>query len=281
MDQETDNSPMRFLREPVVHFVLVGLAIFALDSAMAPEAAPDEIVVTEQTVERMRGEFETRHGRAPDASETSGLIETHVREEVLYREALALGLHRSDPIVRRRMIQAMEFLSEDLAPLPEPTDEQLEEYLADHRSEFEKPARISLQHIFFAEGEDASSRASSALEKVRAGDSANQLGDAFVHGQTIEHAGREKLRAKFGGGFAGDAMALEPGVWSEPIESSYGVHLVYVDTARPAGQPGLEEVRHRVEVAWRREARERANEQALERLRDSYEVRVEWEGTER
>ncbi|MGM0557875.1 MAG: peptidyl-prolyl cis-trans isomerase [Myxococcota bacterium] len=276
MDRETNNSSMRLIREPVVHFVLIGVAIFALDYAMQPERAPDEIVVGERTVERMRSEFETRHGKAPDTAQTKALIDAHVREEVLYREALALGLHRSDPIVRRRMVQAMEFLSEDLAPIADPTDAQLQAYLDAHADEFRKPARVSLQHIFFAEGDDAEQRARAALEQIEGGASVGQMGDAFVHGSTMKHADRRRLAAAFGDGFADAVMGLADGAWRGPVESKYGVHLVYVQTRKPAGQPELDEVRARVEAAWRQAEREDVNREAVERLRESYSVQVEW-----
>jgi hypothetical protein len=270
----------RFASEPVVHFVLIGLAIFALDYAMQPEQAPDEIVVGERTVERLRSEFETRHGAEPDQAQTRALIGAHVREEVLYREALALGLHRSDPIVRRRMVQAMEFLSEDLAPIPEPTDEQLEAYLEAHPDDFRKPARVSLQHIFFAAGDEAAGRAKRVLEQIEGGASAEKMGDAFVHGSTIQHADRRRLAAFFGDDFAEDVMAFEAEDWRGPVASKYGVHLVYVQTRKPAGAPGLDEVRRQVAGAWRQEQREDANQRAVERLRESYEVRVEWSGAD-
>ena len=267
----------RWAREPLVHFVVLGALIFAIDASMPEPEAPDQIVVSTKTVESLRDGYERRHGAAPDEEQTRRLIDQHVREEVLYREGLALGLHRSDPIVRRRMIQATRFLSEDLAPIEEPSDEQLRSYLEQHPEAFAKPARVSLQHIFFG-GEDASERAEAALDKVRGEEPTGELGDAFVHGSSVEHADRQKLAGRFGDAFARRALALEPGTWSEPIPSKYGSHLVYVDSRLDAGTPSLDEVRHAVRVAWEQAARERANREALDRLVGSYEVRVEWEG---
>lgn len=280
MENQTDNQWMRWLREPVVHFVLIGLAIFAADRAMQPDNAPDDIVVTEQTVERMRADYETRHGSPPDDAKTRALIDAHVRDEVLYREALELGLHRSDPIVRRRMIQAMEFLSEDLAPVPRPTEEQLRAYLEAHPDRFARPARATFRHVFFANATSSDARVYAGLGELRDGATTSDMGDAFPHGTTIEHASRQVIAGKFGAGFADAVMDLEPGRWSEPIASKYGAHLVYIESMKPAGPPSLDAARHQVEVAWRHDARERANAQATERLRAEYDVRIEWKGAQ-
>jgi parvulin-like peptidyl-prolyl isomerase len=264
------------VREPLVHFLVLGALVFAVDAWMRPDAASNTIVVSEATVERLRSGYERRHGAAPDGEQTQRLIDAHIREEVLYREGLALGLHKSDPIVRRRMVQATEFLTEDLAPLEEPKDKELKAYLDEHSEAYRKPARVSLQHIYFS-GEEAKARAEAALETVRGPSETDDIGDAFVHGSSVRHADQGKLSQMFGEAFAERVLQLEPGTWSEPIASSYGAHLVYVDEKMPAGAPTLDEVRHEVRADWRTEAREEANREAIERLREGYDVRVDWE----
>src|SRR5262245_46124584 len=135
------------VREPLLHFALLGAAVFALnawrDDKRPPEIGAAKIQVTAAVIERLRAGYERQFGQAPDATELSGLVTAHVREEILYREALALGLEQDDTIVRRRLAQKMEFLSDDLTGAAQPDDAALRAYFATNAERYAKPASVS------------------------------------------------------------------------------------------------------------------------------------------
>lgn len=266
------------LGEPVVHFVLMGLAIFAVERWTSSGLDPEVIEVDAEQVARLQTQWEERHGVAPGDGETVDLVEDYVREEVLYREAVALGLHHSDPIVRRRMVQAMEFLTEDLNPLPEPSEAELAAFLEESRGEFARPARVSLEHLFFAEERGGGARSREAYQGLKGGGDVEDRGDAFAHGREARGMSRLDLEGQFGRSFAEAAMALPVGQWSEPVRSRYGWHLVRVEERAAGGEARLDEVRGEVRAAWRARERGRENRRAVERLRRGYEVKIEGEG---
>src|SRR5689334_12265643 len=143
---------LRVVREPVVQFVVIGLALLLLHRATARSAGPAErpIAVSETDLRQVRERFTIEMGRAPTAEEQKVLTEQFVDDEVLFREALSLGLDRDDPIIRRRLIQKMQFLSEDLSSSDEPPEKQLEQFLATHFDRYREPARLTFRHVFFS-----------------------------------------------------------------------------------------------------------------------------------
>lgn len=268
----------RWWREPALHFVLLGAGVFALDAWRRPRTAPRDVEVSATYVTGLREEYTRRYGRAPTRDELRAEVDRFVREEVLYREALALGLDRGDLIIRRRLVQKMEFFLEDVAPPRSPSDETLGAYLAAHADRYASPPRVSLRHVFFDRGRrgdhlDADARA--ALTALRGGADAATLGDPFVSGSSIVDAEVSRVAGDFGDGFARAVEGLSTGSWQGPVASSYGLHLVLV-TARAAGTARrLDEVRDRVISDWRVDDRERANREAYRRVAETYRVRVE------
>ena len=141
-------------REPLVHFAVVGALVFAIERATAQPEAEPPIVISEDFVAALEQENRQRSGRDADRIERAGLIARFVREEALFREASRLGLDRGDVIVRRRLIQKMEFLLRGGVDVPEPTDDELEQYLAEHRAELARGPRVEFTHVFFSRGEE-------------------------------------------------------------------------------------------------------------------------------
>ena len=195
--------------------------------------------------------------RPPTAQELRGLIDAHVLEEVLYREALALGLDRDDTIVRRRLAQKMDFVFEGLAGVPEPTDEELQALLDAEPRRFRTGGSTSFRHVFInveERREDAHSDAVELLERLRADgpdlQESMSLGDPVL----LEHEYRDlpvdQLARQFGRSFAAAFESLGPGTWSGPVESAYGLHLVHVLDFEPPRVPALEEIRDAVREEW-------------------------------
>jgi peptidyl-prolyl cis-trans isomerase C len=278
-----ENGAVRRLsREPLLHFVLLGAALFALHRAVAPRPDPRSarrIEVTPSVLAGLLQEHARRTGAPPTRDEERALVRRYVDAEVLYREALALGLDRGDVIVRRRLVQKMELLDEEEAPAV-PAEAELQAILDGAGDRWARPARVALEHVFVARDRHADAAAEAARLRARllAGDDPARLGDPFLRGRAFPPTAERDLAAMFGAPFARAVMALpEPpqrdrGAWSEPIASSFGWHLVRV-TAREEARPArLDEVRREVEHAWRERRRAEAKRAALDRLRMHYDV---------
>jgi len=272
---------MRWLREPLLHFFLVGGAIFWITGLFADPAGgrPDRIVLTPGDLEQLGEGFARTWQRLPSAQELAGLVDERVREEVLYREALAMGLDRDDTIVRRRLRQKLEFLSEDLA-VAEPTEADLSAWLAAHPESFRVEPRLAFRQVTLSRdrrGEHLAADARRALEALRAGDGSVDpaaLGDPLPLPAEVDSLSAGEVARLFGEGFAARLLELEPGHWEGPVESAYGLHLVFVRERVPGRIPALDEVRDAVAREWLAQRRSDARDDYYRGLRARYEVEV-------
>ncbi|HWP66497.1 MAG TPA: peptidylprolyl isomerase [Candidatus Limnocylindria bacterium] len=229
-------------------------------------------------VEALRQDHTRRLGVEPTPAEDAALVERYVDDEVLYREALAMGLDRGDIIVRRRLLQKMEFLLEGLHPVPEPTDAELEAYLEAHADRYRTPARIDLVHVFVSRdrhGDGAGAVAAALREQLLAGANFAALGDPFLRGRELRAQSEQDLAGIFGPAFARAVVELPVDTWSPPIASSYGLHLVRVRARNPAALPPLARIRATVQQDWVDERRRATLRAAVDELRQKYVVRVE------
>jgi hypothetical protein len=273
----------RFLREPLVHFLLLGAAVLALSALVGARSGPepDEIVVTRGRIEHLAAGFERVHGRPPRTDELEGLIRDHVREKVYCREAQALGLDRDDAVIRNRLRLKMEFLAEDVGARAEPTDEQLQEVLEKHAGAFRIEPRFTFRHVYLdperRRGALQRDAADLLAQLNRSGERADAtaLGDPFLLDHGFEAVPESEVGRLFGERFAAELGELTPGRWHGPVESGYGLHLVLV-TARTEGRvPALEEVRDAVSREWSNAQRQKASEQFYADLLERYTVIVE------
>ena len=280
----------RILREPLLHFLVLGAGLFVLFGVVGEpaEEPPDEIVVSAAKVENLAELFRQTWRRPPTRAEIDGLIEDHIKEEILYREALALGLERDDIVIRRRLRQKMEFISEDTALQAEPTEHELRAFLAEHAERFREPSRISFAQVYLSpdrRGEDVWGDAERVLVALDAGRTEPaQAGDPFLLEQDYREVAAHDVERLFGGAFADRIAELPVGRWAGPVESGYGLHLVLVGERTPGHLPELDEVRDAVTNEWRAARREEANRAFYEGLRARYEVTVErppWAGERR
>jgi hypothetical protein len=245
---------------------------------VAPTAEERTIVVPASLVDGLARDQERRVGKEPTAEERDGLLQRWIDDEVRYREALALGLDRGDVIVRRRLVQKMDFLLEGSTPVPTPTDADLNAFLAANAARYAKPGRVTIEQVFASHGTPgapADERIAGWLPQLRAGGSPDGLGDPFMRGRTMTLASEEELANVFGPAFARVVLALPADQWSGPIESSYGMHAVRVTARTPGGAATLDEVRDAATRDWRAEQRETLDRQALDALRTQWTVRVE------
>ena len=272
-----------WLREPLVHFLLIGACLFVLYNVLnrGESDAPRDIVVSEARVEALAENFARTWMRPPTAEELKGLVDDYVAEEVYYREAVAMGLDRDDLVIRRRLRQKMEFISADVAAATPPTDVQLQAYLEQHAEKFLMPPRLTFQQVYFStdrRGEGAARDAEKLLAELAAGRGpANPLeaGDATLLPPAMEAAAPQEIANAFGEEFATAIEDAPEGQWSGPLPSGFGVHLVKVDGREAGTAPTLAEIRPMVQREWEAEQRKTVEKALLDKLRARYDVRVE------
>ena len=217
--------------------------------------------------------------RQPTPEEFLAMVEDKVREEVLYREGLAMGLDKDDEIVKRRMAQKMQFLAEDVAAAHEPSTAELKAWFDKNSNKFALPSRYSFRHLYFSpdkRGKNAQEDAAKALAKIagQPEDSklAASLGDQFMFQDYYGDRAPEAIAKEFGPQFAVALEKLKPGSWQGPVESGYGWHLVFVDTVIPGRIPAFEEMEPDVKTAWLAEQKQTAWQKAYKEMRAKYTV---------
>ena len=271
-----------FFKEPLVHFLALGALLFGIGLMRDDGAGPstNRIALTPGVIERLIEGFRLTWQRPPTEDEFRGLVEDYLKEEVLYREALEMGLDRDDQIIRRRMRQKLEFLTADLVASIEPSEEELQAYLDADPDRYRQESTLSFTQIYFQEhsGADAPDRARAALQDLRLNPDRDpeMIGDPFLHPAVYRDFSERALMSVFGEEFGGQVVALPVGEWSGPVTSAFGVHVVRL-SAFEAGRPSeLAEVRDAVYRDLTSERTRDAEQQFFEGLLAQYTVTVEW-----
>lgn len=264
------DSYMRFFREPLVHFFALGAVIFVgfqlLDDS--PKIEPSRIELTEAAKAQLIRQFEATWRREPTDKELSELIGKHLREEILVREAYALGLDQDDLIIRQRLAQKMTFLIESAAEILNPTEADLQTHLSSHPDRFGRPARISFEQIML----DPKAKVEPVLAALRQGELPGGISAGSLLPARMPPTPGKQIDGTFGDGFFAALKAVEKDNWSGPVESSFGRHLVRVLSEEPARLPSLDEIRDTVERDWRSSMREELLAKRLEALTSRYEI---------
>lgn len=273
----------QLFREPLLHFLLLGAGLFVgfglVDKRTSGELG--KIVITQGQIEHLAAGYNRVHGRPASPEELEGLIGDYVREEVYYREALALGLDRDDPVIRNRLRLKMEFISDDVAAQAEPTEEQLRRYLQEHPDTFRIEPRFTFSQVYLNPERHRESLAHDAAQLLtqlnQAGDKADvsELGDPFLLEHNFVALAASEVVKQFGEKFAARLGELPRHQWQGPVESGYGVHLVFVSETTQGRVPTLEEVRDAVHREWANARRLEVNEKFYQNLLKRYTVTVE------
>lgn len=270
------------LREPLLHFLLLGGLLF-LFFEWRGSGGPNSsrIVITPGLVEHLSSGFGRTWQRPPTDAELKGLVDDYVKEEIATREAVAMGLDRDDTIIRRRLRQKLEFLVEDAASSAPPTDAELEAWLEKHPQSFRAEPQLAFRQVYVsperrgaAAGKDAEKLL--ARLRTRGKDAATDgLGDASMLPAGMALSSLREVSRAFGEDFAQELMKIEPGQWAGPVESPYGLHLVFVQEGLVGAPPKLAEIRPMVEREVLAERRKRDLDTLYERLLAKYTVTIE------
>jgi hypothetical protein len=269
----------KLLREPILHFLLIGIALFVIyGKVAAPDKAGTRIVVSQPMVDAIGREFQARWSRPPSEQELAGLVDSQIRDEILYREGLALGLDRDDPVIKRRIRQKLEIIAEEETTRDAPTDADLAAYLTRNAARFTRPPTVSFEQIFFdgsGSPADVERAVAAARAAVTRGADPATLGQRTMLPGRVDNTALDLVARDFGAEFAGRLASVPVGEWTGPLASGFGAHLVRVTERTPAALPPLATIRAQVVREWENERRTASLEESFRKLRDKYEIVVE------
>jgi parvulin-like peptidyl-prolyl isomerase len=276
---------MKFFREPLVHFLIIGAALFVIYGLIDKQDAEEQgktITITAGEIKWLSESWQKRWNRPPTAEERDGLVKQYLREMILYREAVAMGLDRDDTVIRRRMAQKLEFLTQDMVSPPPPTEDELKSYFEEHMNRYQQPDLITFTHVFF----DPDKRGNQTLKDAeivktelialqQPPQDARSFGDQFMLQSYYPERSEADVAKLFGSGFAGPVFELAPQQWHGPVLSGYGTHLVYVHVHQKAPAPKFTELEEQVRQDWINDQREQLYEKYIAGLMESYDVTIE------
>ena len=268
------------LSAPLVQFFIAGAIIFGLYAVSGKSSAKpaEAITITAAEQKNLAALFTKTWRRPPTLAELNGLIEARVREELFYREALALGLDSGDVIVRRRLAQKIQFITDDLAATRKPTEQDLKNFLDENKDKYAVSPMITFRQVYLSSdrrGPTLMEDAAAILAELKRGADPAALGDVIELPPQMEKASTRSISRTFGREFANAIDQVKPGSWSGPIKSGYGAHLVHVLSREDGRIPSLDEARSAVERDWREAQREKARAAYLDALKKKYEISVE------
>jgi hypothetical protein len=278
---------MKLFKDPLLHFLLIGAALFLVygwrgNSASLPGGQAGtpttQIVVTRDALDQMNNLFSKTWQRPPTEEEQIGLIEDFVRNEIYYREALAIGLDRDDEVLKRRLRQKMEFIYEDITVWAEPTDEDLKAFMKKHPEKYLTDPQIAFRQVYisaYKRGKNAESDAREVLAQLAAGAVPDSVGDPTMLEPEVGLSAIWDIRKQFGDEFSRNLLDLKPGRWTGPIRSGFGLHLVFIRERLGGRLPDLKEVREAVKRDWTAERQKELKDAAYAKIRERYTVSVE------
>jgi len=274
---------MSVLRQPLLQFLVIGALLYGLYLTIGDGrdggADATTIHITSGTIDALSEDWIRTWNRPPTEDELVGMVEAYVEEEVLYREALALGLDKDDTIVRRRLRQKIDFLADDLITVAPPDEAALRTYLAANAERYSDPPRLTLTQVFIdpaRHGDDLDDVVATTAAQLAEGADPTQTGDPFLLPMTYRDVSLDKLARDLGEHFATAVAGLPVGVWNGPVASAYGLHLVRVDALQAGSLPEFAAVRDAVERDWYAEQRARARDAYVQELAGRYDIQIEW-----
>lgn len=269
----------RLLREPVLHFLLIGLVLFLYYSHANPRPEDGRrVVVTGEQIDGLISQFRKTWNRSPTPDELTALVETQVRDEIIYREGRAIGLDRDDAVIKRRVRQKYEIMAEEELAQSAATEADLAAYLTTHADEFRQPPLVSFEQVMFTNERLRSGGAGmihAAQRELQGGADPARFGQSSLLPTRIVKTPLDIVARDFGRDFAAQLSSLKTGEWVGPVNSGFGQHLVRIEAREPAALPTLAAVRDQVAREWENERRRLGLEGNYRRLRAQYDVIIE------
>ncbi len=273
----------RIIKEPLLHFLLIGVLLFGLFAVINKDSAgpTNRIAITRADIEQLQSLFQRQWQRSPTPQELQALIDGRIREEVLYREALAMGLEKDDVIVRRRLAQKTEFLITDVTDPSQVDDKDLMAFYEKHPERYARDVKLSFRHIYFNPEQrgkqllDEANATLNTLRTTRVGiDAPKPDGDRFMLPSRYQLTSASDIARDFGRAFADTLVTLDPDSWQGPIESGYGVHLVYIQHRETTGRRPFSEVHEMVKNDYLYELRQKRSAEIVQKLKSRYTITI-------
>lgn len=274
----------RFWREPLIHFFILGLSVLGLHAALdrKPEATVNDpylVEVSPADIEWLRTIFNKQMGREPTVHDFRAQVNQLIREQILSREAVAMGLDEGDIVVRRRLAQKMEFLFKDLSAIIEPTEDELRKFFSENSRKYETQPRVTFTQVYFSIDRRGFERAKQAAQMVIEENGeptrVTTRGDASMLSPDCMQCSVSEIRNQFGTEFGKAVKNLEPGSWHGPVKSAYGFHAVYIHERQNANLPKFHEINDKITDDWMTAKREQNTRRVYGEIRSRYRVLVE------
>lgn len=267
-------SMKKFFREPLLHFLILGSLLFIVYQFVPTTNTSTTFVVSEQRIQILSKLFQATWHRGPTNKELNALIDNYILEELYYREALLLGLDQDDPVIRRRLQQKMEFISNDLSSLIDATDAELDLFLAKNIDQYRGESIYSFKQIYIdpMKHDDPNSLAQQWLASIK---TLTPIGDSTMLPTVVVLKNQREISSSFGTKFAAHVANTKPHLWSGPITSSFGLHLTYISDVQHAKAPSLIQVRDKVNRDWAYQQQQQIQLAMDAKLRQKYNVSVE------
>ncbi len=267
----------RVAREPLLHFLIIGAALFVYYGHHAPGGGDERrIIVSQQQADDLAQQFQLTWSRPPTAEELRRLVDAYVHDEILYREGTAAGLGREDAVIKRRIRQKIEVMAEEDSERTTATDADLEAYLKAHPEKFRHPAVVTFEQLYFGAPDAGTlARIAAAKTALAAGKDATLLGRPTMLPRRVDSQDIDMIGRDFGAQFSAALAGLPIGVWSGPVTSGLGEHLVRIDAWTPPATPTLAEARTQVQREWENERRHGALDASYQRMRANYDVVIQ------
>jgi peptidyl-prolyl cis-trans isomerase C len=273
-----------FLKEPVLYFLLFGVLLYVSYQSFNNYLNRDKYVITvsQEEIQMLDQSWQMRWNRPPTPEEKEGLLKKNIRDKVLYRTAIEMGLDKEDMVIQRRMVQKIEYLGADIIQPPQPNEAELVAYFEEHKDEYKLPEIITMTHLFYdpdKRGETTLDDANKALARLNAQNDPNsnlsEFGDAFMLANYYPNKTEMEIRKHFGSGFTESVFELETGKWHGPVLSGYGTHLVFVHNHEINEMPEYTDVRDMVRVDWMAMKKAELEQQYIDGLMARYEIVIE------
>ena len=270
----------KLLREPLVHFLAIGLLVFLANSFWTGGQSKDEqtIVVSDSVLARLDDTWVRTTGRKPSAEDRNGLIAQYVEEEALAREAQRLGLAEGDEIIKRRLAQKMRFMAEGNGNDSDPSDSELKSWFAANKDKFNIAERRSFNHVYLSpeqHGDALDQMAETVRKELQQGSNWQSLGDPFMQKRTYVTVPKGEVTRAFGPDFSQAIFALPKGEWSKPIGSAFGLHLVRIEAIDQAAAADFVANRDRIRNAYVEAKAEEGRQLEIGRIVERYAVIVD------
>lgn len=268
---------LSIFRAPLFWFLFMGAGLFVIDAYLSSESK-NTIVITRGDVNKITDQWRAQSGKEITPAMLAALIQEQVQERRLYREALALNLDKDDVIIQRRLAQKLRFLNEDIVDEREISEENLVRYYRDHATRYVTSSTYTFQHIYFS-AEDPKAKEKAAVTLVSLSEVNHEpwesLGSPFILGRYFKNQTSTTLKHQFGQEFMSALGVLELKKWIGPVESGYGLHLIYLEGFVPGHLPSYETLETQLLEDYRAANRKQSFEAFLDRLVEKYPVIIE------